>query len=53
MSESAAGDALAAPTKNEANLQQALEAWNAGHLEGYLRLYDDSIKLHGYSTERR
>lgn len=36
---------------NEANLQHALEAWNAGDLDGYLALYDDSIKLHGYSPE--
>lgn len=36
---------------NEANLQNALEAWNAGDLDGYLTLYDDSIKLHGYSPE--
>ena len=36
-------------TVNEATLQRAFEAWNAGNLEGYLALYDDSIKLHGYS----
>jgi steroid delta-isomerase-like uncharacterized protein len=36
---------------NEANLQRALEAWNAGNLDGYLALYDDSIKLYGYSPE--
>ena len=36
---------------NEANLQNALEAWNAGDLDGYLALYDDSIKLHGYTPE--
>jgi steroid delta-isomerase-like uncharacterized protein len=36
---------------NESNLQRALEAWNAGDLEGHLELYDDSIKLHGYSPE--
>lgn len=34
---------------------QALDAahasWNAGDLEGYLELYDEDIKLHGYSPE--
>lgn len=38
-----------AAAENEANLQRALEAWNAGDLDGYLELYDDSIRLHGYS----
>jgi steroid delta-isomerase-like uncharacterized protein len=36
---------------NEANLRRAFEAWNAGDLDGYLALYDDSIELHGYSPE--
>jgi steroid delta-isomerase-like uncharacterized protein len=36
---------------NEANLQRAFEAWNARDLDGYLALYDDAIKLHGYSPE--
>ena len=36
---------------NETNLQRAFEAWNARDLDGYLELYDDSIKLHGYSPE--
>jgi steroid delta-isomerase-like uncharacterized protein len=36
---------------NEENLQRAFEAWNARDLDGYLALYDDSIKLHGYSSE--
>jgi predicted ester cyclase len=35
--------------------QDALEAahasWNAGDLNGYLELYDDAIRLHGYSLE--
>jgi predicted ester cyclase len=35
--------------------QEALDAaqtsWNAGDLEGYLRLYDDRIRLHGYAPE--
>ncbi len=37
--------------ENEANLQHAMDAWNAGDLDGYLRLYDDSIRLHGYGPE--
>jgi steroid delta-isomerase-like uncharacterized protein len=40
-----------APAENEANLQRAFEAWNAGDLDGYLALYDDAITLHGYSPE--
>ena len=35
--------------------QQALSAafacWNAGDLDGYLSLYDEGIRLHGYSPE--
>jgi steroid delta-isomerase-like uncharacterized protein len=35
--------------------QQALDAayenWNSGSLDGYLELYDDEIRLHGYSPE--
>jgi predicted ester cyclase len=38
-----------------ANPQDALSAahasWNAGDLEGYLKLYDEDITLHGYSPE--
>jgi hypothetical protein len=36
---------------NDATLQRALESWNAGDLDGYLQLYDDSSRLHGYSPE--
>jgi predicted ester cyclase len=36
---------------NEANLERARQAWNAGDLERYLELYDESIRLHGYSPE--
>ena len=36
---------------NELSLQRACDAWNARDLNGYLALYDDSIKLHGYSPE--
>jgi predicted ester cyclase len=32
-------------------LSAALESWNAGDLDGYLTLYDDRIRLHGYSPE--
>jgi steroid delta-isomerase-like uncharacterized protein len=35
--------------RNETNVRRAMEAWNAGDLSGYLELYDDGIKLHGYS----
>ena len=35
--------------------QEALSAaagrWNAGDLDGYLALYDEGIRLHGYSPE--
>ena len=30
-------------------LSAAVESWNAGDLDGYLRLYDEGIRLHGYS----
>jgi steroid delta-isomerase-like uncharacterized protein len=40
-----------AAIENEANLQRAFEAWNAGNLEGYLELYDESVRLHGYAPE--
>jgi predicted ester cyclase len=32
-------------------LSDALECWNAGDLDGYLGLYDDRIRLYGYSPE--
>ena len=38
------------PTPREA-LSAAKDSWNAGDLDGYLRLYDESIRLHGYSPE--
>jgi predicted ester cyclase len=34
-----------------APLQQAVDAWNQGNLPGYLRLYDDRVRLHGYAPE--
>jgi predicted ester cyclase len=38
------------PTPQDA-LSAAYERWNAGDLDGYLALYDDSIRLHGYLPE--
>jgi hypothetical protein len=38
------------PTPREA-LSAALDRWNAGDLDGYLSLYDEGIRLHGYSPE--
>ncbi len=32
-------------------LSAAVERWNAGDLDGYLALYDEGIRLHGYSPE--
>jgi predicted ester cyclase len=32
-------------------LAAAVESWNAGDLDGYLELYHESIRLHGYSPE--
>jgi predicted ester cyclase len=32
-------------------LSAALDCWNAGDLDGYLHLYDEGIRLHGYSPE--
>ena len=37
-------------TASEA-LTRAVDSWNAGDLDGYLRLYRDDIRLHGYSPE--
>ena len=34
-----------------AAVERARTAWNNGDLAGYLALYDDSIRLHGYSPE--
>jgi predicted ester cyclase len=38
------------PTPHEA-LSAALASWNAGDLDGYLSLYDERIRLHGYSPQ--
>jgi predicted ester cyclase len=32
-------------------LNRAVESWNAGDLDGYLRLYREDIRLHGYAPE--
>lgn len=32
-------------------VEAARRSWNAGDLDGYLSLYDDTIRLHGYSPE--
>ena len=34
-----------------ARVEQARQRWNAGDLPGYLSLYDEAIKLHGYTPE--
>ena len=36
-------------TRNETALGRAIERWNAGDLDGYLSLYDPSVRLHGYT----
>jgi steroid delta-isomerase-like uncharacterized protein len=33
------------------SLYRARDAWNARDLDGYLELYDEMIRLHGYSPE--
>jgi predicted ester cyclase len=38
------------PTPKE-SLTAAIDSWNAGDLDGYLALYDDGIRLHGYTPE--
>jgi steroid delta-isomerase-like uncharacterized protein len=38
-------------TANMDSLNRAISAWNAGDLDGYLDLYDDSIQLHGYTPQ--
>jgi len=38
------------PTPQQA-LSAAVDRWNAGDLDGYLSLYDEGIRLHGYSPE--
>lgn len=38
-------------TGNAQLLNRAIARWNAGDLEGYLKLYAPAIRLHGYSPE--
>jgi predicted ester cyclase len=38
------------PTPQQA-LSAAVDRWNAGDLDGYLQLYDEGIRLHGYSPQ--
>lgn len=38
-------------TSNMDLLHRAIDRWNAGDLNGYLELYDPSIRLHGYTPE--
>jgi predicted ester cyclase len=35
-------------SQNVENLHRAITEWNASNLDGYLKLYDDGIRLHGY-----
>lgn len=35
----------------KAALDRAIEAWNAGDLDGYLELYAEDVVLHGYPPE--
>src|SRR4051812_44213446 len=32
-------------------LSAAVESWNNGDLDGYLAMYDERVRLHGYSPE--
>jgi len=34
-----------------ARVDEARQRWNAGDLDGYLSLYDEGIRLHGYAPE--
>ncbi len=37
--------------RNRAVFDAAIDAWNAGDLDRYLEMYDESILLHGYGPE--
>jgi steroid delta-isomerase-like uncharacterized protein len=37
--------------RNETALAQAIDRWHAGDLDGYLRLYDDKVRLHGFTPQ--
>lgn len=36
---------------NRSVFDAAIDAWNAGDLDRYLEMYDDSIRLHGYGDQ--
>jgi predicted ester cyclase len=38
-------------THSQDALAAAHASWNAGDLKGYLELYDETIRLHGYSPD--
>ena len=38
-------------TRLEAALTRAVEQWNAGDLAGYLEVYADDVRLHGFTPE--
>ncbi|MFC5139263.1 ester cyclase [Actinomycetospora rhizophila] len=38
-------------TRNENALMSAIERWNANDLDGYLDLYTDDVRLHGFAPE--
>lgn len=38
-------------TTQQQALDAAYQSWNEGDLDGYLKLYDEEIRLHGYSPE--
>ena len=38
-------------TTNEAALNEAIDRWNAGDLDGYLRIYADDVQEHGLGPE--
>jgi predicted ester cyclase len=38
-------------TDHAAAVERARQRWNAGDLDGYLSLYDERIRLHGYAPE--
>ena len=37
--------------QNEAALRRAVERWNAGDLAGYLEVYADDVRVHGFGPE--
>jgi hypothetical protein len=37
--------------RHRSNLHRAIAGWNRGGLDEYLELYDNAVRLHGYSPE--